>query len=341
MKKFFALALTLVMVLSLTACGGKEETPTEAPAETPVETPTEAPAETKEGLNILYLVNSMGEYFTNHMEIWEPYCNDLGWTIELMSAEGDAQKQVSMLETALSSGKYDAALLYPCIPESLIDVVERCGEGGMPIIAYGQSPGNGSGNFYYAIDNAQIGQYIGEMVVEWVDANPDLFPAGEKIKYMAYDLSSSPEQTKRTGGACAVLDADGRFECVARQDALLVEEAYSLAETVLTANPDTYICVGFSDDQCLGFVEVVKSKGLDPAHYGAFATDGTTGAFTSIANGDAFRGTVFYPFVLQNEDLQFIFEEAVAGTLKQEDVPTVQITKVTAENIDEWFTPAK
>ena len=44
MKKLFALLLTLAMVLSLAACGGKKE---EAPAEAPAETPkTEAPAET-------------------------------------------------------------------------------------------------------------------------------------------------------------------------------------------------------------------------------------------------------------------------------------------------------
>ena len=42
MKKFLALLLTGVMVLSLAAGGGKKE---EAPAETPAETPVEAPAE--------------------------------------------------------------------------------------------------------------------------------------------------------------------------------------------------------------------------------------------------------------------------------------------------------
>ena len=42
MKKFLALFLSLALVLSLAACGGKEE----APAEKPVETPSEAPAET-------------------------------------------------------------------------------------------------------------------------------------------------------------------------------------------------------------------------------------------------------------------------------------------------------
>ena len=35
MKKFFALLLTLAMVLSLAACGGKEEAPAQTPSETP------------------------------------------------------------------------------------------------------------------------------------------------------------------------------------------------------------------------------------------------------------------------------------------------------------------
>ena len=35
MKKFFALLLTLAMVLSLAACGGKEEKPADKPAEAP------------------------------------------------------------------------------------------------------------------------------------------------------------------------------------------------------------------------------------------------------------------------------------------------------------------
>ena len=45
MKKLFALILSLAMVLSLAACGAKEEKPAEKPAETPVETPAEKPAE--------------------------------------------------------------------------------------------------------------------------------------------------------------------------------------------------------------------------------------------------------------------------------------------------------
>ena len=46
MKKFVSLLLVLIMVLSLAACGAKNEAPAEAPAEAPVEAPAEVPAET-------------------------------------------------------------------------------------------------------------------------------------------------------------------------------------------------------------------------------------------------------------------------------------------------------
>ena len=45
MKKLFALILSLAMVLSLAACGAKEEKPAETPAQTPAEAPAEKPAE--------------------------------------------------------------------------------------------------------------------------------------------------------------------------------------------------------------------------------------------------------------------------------------------------------
>ena len=59
MKKFFALLLALTMVLSLAACGGKEEAPAEKPAEG-----TEAPADEKalpgEGMEIALVAPKVG-----------------------------------------------------------------------------------------------------------------------------------------------------------------------------------------------------------------------------------------------------------------------------------------
>ena len=45
MKKLFAVLLSLAMILSLAACGAKEEAPAEKPGEAPAETPAETPAE--------------------------------------------------------------------------------------------------------------------------------------------------------------------------------------------------------------------------------------------------------------------------------------------------------
>ena len=61
MKKFFALLLALTMVLSLAACGAKEETPAEKPAEG-TEAPAEAPADALpgEGMKIALVCDKVG-----------------------------------------------------------------------------------------------------------------------------------------------------------------------------------------------------------------------------------------------------------------------------------------
>lgn len=59
MKKFFALALSLVMALSLVACGQKEEAPAEG-EETPAE---ETPAETSDIEVAVVLKTLASEYW--------------------------------------------------------------------------------------------------------------------------------------------------------------------------------------------------------------------------------------------------------------------------------------
>ena len=62
MRRLTALLLTLVMALSLTACGSKkEETPAEAPAETPVEEPAQAITQIRVGMECAYAPNNWQE----------------------------------------------------------------------------------------------------------------------------------------------------------------------------------------------------------------------------------------------------------------------------------------
>ena len=83
MKKILSLALALLMVLSLCACGAKEEAPAEAPAEEAAEAPAEAPAEEAAELETIVV----GASSTPHAEILEQVKDALaeaGYELEIV-----------------------------------------------------------------------------------------------------------------------------------------------------------------------------------------------------------------------------------------------------------------
>jgi len=100
MKKFFAVLLTLCMVLSLAACGAKEEKPAEKPAETPVEAPAEKPAETpaepeinwpgNDTINVVVPYGAGGDTDFNARLIFEKVQEKLGGNFIVQNITGNS-----------------------------------------------------------------------------------------------------------------------------------------------------------------------------------------------------------------------------------------------------------
>jgi ABC-type glycerol-3-phosphate transport system substrate-binding protein len=71
MKKVFAILLALTVLLSLAACGGAAETPTESPAKSSAESSTQSPAEEVKGPDNVDLKELAANYNGEiHIEIW-------------------------------------------------------------------------------------------------------------------------------------------------------------------------------------------------------------------------------------------------------------------------------
>ena len=129
MKKFFAILLTLAMVLSLAACGAKEEAPAEKPAETPVEAPAEDGA---------YKVALIQQHQTNAFQIAvtegaQAKADELGVELTILSADQDAATQISQIEQCVSEG-FDAILFEPVDPDGLRDAAKAAADAGVIVI---------------------------------------------------------------------------------------------------------------------------------------------------------------------------------------------------------------
>ena len=115
MKKFVAIVLCLVMVLSIVACGKKTETVTETKTEEPAaEAKTEEPAaETKKVYNVVHLVNgNLGDKsFFDSAESGLKALEEAGRikhkTIEMGGTDEDQPKWLETLYEVAGSGEYD------------------------------------------------------------------------------------------------------------------------------------------------------------------------------------------------------------------------------------------
>ena len=112
MKKFIALALTLVMALSLVACGQKKE---EAPAEPPAETAAATPAAAEDNVSVIlktpapeywgYVVAGAEAYMADHPNV----------KVEVKGATSETayDEQQAMIETDMNNADIDGYVIAP------------------------------------------------------------------------------------------------------------------------------------------------------------------------------------------------------------------------------------
>lgn len=130
MKKFLALLLTGIMVLSLAACGSKTEAPANNDSSNaPVEEPAEKGA---------YKIALIQQHQTNAFQIAvtegaEAKAKELGVELNILSADQDAAKQISQIEQCVSEG-YDAILFEPVDPDGLRDAAKAAADKGVIMI---------------------------------------------------------------------------------------------------------------------------------------------------------------------------------------------------------------
>ena len=130
MKKFLALALSLVMALSLVACGGSstEEPADEGETAESGETGGETGGSGKIGIAMptksLERWNRDGSYLQEQFE-------SAGYEVELTYSDNDVTQQVNDIENLISDG-VDLLIVAAIDGESLTTVLDSADEAGIP-----------------------------------------------------------------------------------------------------------------------------------------------------------------------------------------------------------------
>ncbi len=151
MKKLLALILALVLVLGLAACGGEKES---------------------EGSKRIFM--SAGYYTAPYgaplMAAIEAQAKALGYEINIVDGEGNADKQLTQIKTAVADG-YDGIIYWPADAASTPPVVEYLNESKVPFIIVNTLPDDSVTDQCHIVasDEVQIGRELGKLIVKYYE----------------------------------------------------------------------------------------------------------------------------------------------------------------------------
>lgn len=277
MKKLIALLLAMVMVLSMAACGAKEEAPAETQAaaaapEAATEAP-EAPA-APTSLNIYGIYKSESPYFVNEAASIEKTLNDKGAeygidvTWHFLNCDGDAEKYMTQIDTAIAD---NADAIVTCIPDQTMSeaVVAKCEAAGVPIIACDDPLKDGSDAKlapWFGIDAYNIGYAAGEWMSAYATENNLVEDETVAILYMTMNTTSSC--VPRTEGEKQAI-ADNLGDAMAARTyevdyITTMEDAYNGASAMIAGHPEvkTWLVMVASEQGALGVASAIENAGL-------------------------------------------------------------------------------
>lgn len=319
MKKFFALALSLVMALSLVACGQKEETP----AETPEETPAETPAETSDIEVAVVLKTLASEYWGYVKAGCDAAAADLGIKVTVVGpgAESDIEGQVAMIEQQIGAG-CDAIVCAPNDAGAAAGALQAALDAGIPVLSVDTNVGIEGQTSFVGTSNVDAAYEGAKWAIEQVGSDAKAV--------IIYGQEGDNTSNMRREGYQKACDEAGVEVLSALSGQNTTDGATKTMEDLLNAYPDQIKMVFcHNDDTAIGAMNACKNAGVTDMTIVGF--DGNASAVDLILAGEMVKATV----AQQPYEMGYQVVEAAVKAINGETVEEVinaPVEVVTAEN---------
>ena len=179
MKKTFALLLAAILMLAtLTACGGGDkpadttggDQQAQEPANTPEETP-EAPEEPAAGGNIGVCIYKFDDAFmTTYRNALEKMLKEKGFEVTVVDGNNDQAKQNEQINTFITQG-VDALIINPVMTSAADTIIATVKDADIPTVLINREPTSDQMAaydklVYVGCDAAQSGTFQGELILD-------------------------------------------------------------------------------------------------------------------------------------------------------------------------------
>ncbi len=288
-RKLISILLVLVMIVSLAACGKKEDEKTsgdnkkeevtqkpevtEPAKETSTDNVTAAPVEEKEVFKIgismptksLERWNRDGSYLQKEFEA-------LGHEVKLTYSDNNIEQQVNDVQNLIADG-VNLLVISAIDGESLSAVLKDAEDQNIPVIAYDRLIMNTkSVSYYVSFDNYTVGKLQGEYVAQTLD----LANAGDKkfnIEFTAGDPADNNAGFFYNGavdvlkpyiesGTLNVVSGQKKFEEVATPQwdtATALDRMQNILASYYADGTQLDVCLCSNDSTALGVTQAVDS----------------------------------------------------------------------------------
>ncbi|WP_308857773.1 sugar ABC transporter substrate-binding protein [uncultured Oscillibacter sp.] len=314
MKKFFALALSLVMALSLVACGQKEETPA-AEGETPAET---------SDIEVAVVLKTLASEYWGYVKAGcDAAAADLGIKVTVVGpgAESDIEGQVAMIEQQIGAG-CDAIVCAPNDAGSAAGALQAALDAGIPVLSVDTNVGIEGQTSFVGTSNVDAAYEGAKWAIEQVGSDAKAV--------IIYGQEGDNTSNMRREGYQKACDEAGVEVLSALSGQNTTDGATKTMEDLLNAYPDQIKMVFcHNDDTAIGAMNACKNAGVTDMTIVGF--DGNASAVDLILAGEIVKATV----AQQPYEMGYQVVEAAVKAINGETVEEVinaPVEVVTAEN---------
>ena len=269
MKKFISLALAMLMLLSLAACG-QPATPANTPAANtaaPAETnaPEATPADAEK--TIYVLVKVLGNQYWSVVEAGAKKAGeDLGCNVVIVgtAAESDVERQVALLQDAVSA-QADGIVIAPLDRKAMAAPISEQFKSGIPMILIDSSVDTEDYSAAYLTDNIDAGKQAAEaLIAKLREANTP--EDAEGVVAITIGSSGSQAIIDRNQGFKEYWDANAPATWVVLWDEVKVNDgdaakALAFGQDFITAYPNLIALFAPNNGSTVGFVKALEESG--------------------------------------------------------------------------------
>lgn len=320
----------LVLVLILAACGSTGTT-TGGTASTAASTQAStAAASTAAGgteVNVAVVVKSVtSDYWkTVGQGVTAASQQDpsIKTTFEGANEETDIEGQIRVLEAAISQ-QVSALAVAPSQADQVQPVLQRAVDAGIPVVLIDTDiPGFTAKSAFVGTDNRLGGQLAGEYIAQQLNNTGSIA--------IIRGAAGDPVHNLREEGARAALEAAGVTVVAVQPADSDRAKGQSVAENLLTANPDLKAIYATNDEMALGAVQAAAAAGKQLIILGF---DASPDALTAIESGQMAGSIAQFP-----DKIGQLGAETAAKVARGETVEAfvnTGVDLVTKENLSEF-----